>query len=112
MSWPKCATPSDQLGPPYCAQQLHGAEGHGVNHLYLMTGESYQLPQRGLQASQDAIFPALAYNHSPELLNPSFSAGSRRWRSRSWAMKSVHAGSSASCRYRSRTLVRYVHARW
>ena len=45
--------------PEYCAQQLRNAEANGINHLYLMTNETYQLPQRELQAFRDTIFPSL-----------------------------------------------------
>ena len=46
--------------PEHCAQQLRKAEANGIKHLYLMTGETYQFPQRELQAFEDTIFPALA----------------------------------------------------
>ena len=46
--------------PEYCTQQLRQAEANGINHLYLMTGETYQFPQRELQAFRDTIFPSLA----------------------------------------------------
>ena len=36
-----------------------GAEANGIKHLYLMTGETYQFPQRELQAFRDTVFPAL-----------------------------------------------------
>ncbi len=45
--------------PEYCAQQLQQAEANGIKHLYLMTGESYQFPERELQAFQHTIFPAI-----------------------------------------------------
>ncbi len=45
--------------PAYCAQQLQQAEANGIKHLYLMTGESYQFPERELQAFQHTIFPAI-----------------------------------------------------
>ncbi len=45
--------------PEYCAQQLRTAEANGINHLYLMTSESYQFPERELQAFQHTIFPAM-----------------------------------------------------
>ena len=45
--------------PEYCAQQLQRAEANGIKHLYLMTGESYQFPERELQAFQNTIFPAI-----------------------------------------------------
>ena len=45
--------------PEYCAQQLQNAEANGIDHLYLMTSESYQFPERELQAFQQTIFPAM-----------------------------------------------------
>ncbi len=45
--------------PEYCVQQLRTAEANGINHLYLMTSESYQFPERELQAFQLSIFPAM-----------------------------------------------------
>ncbi len=45
--------------PEYCAQQLQQAEANGIKHLYLMTSESYQFPERELQAFQHTIFPAI-----------------------------------------------------
>lgn len=46
--------------PEYCAQQVKKAQAAGIDHLYLMTGESYNFPQRELQAFQETIFPALS----------------------------------------------------
>ena len=45
--------------PEYCAQHLQKAEANGVKHLYLMTSESYQFPERELQAFQHTIFPVI-----------------------------------------------------
>ena len=45
--------------PEYCAQQLRKAEANGINHLYLMTSETYQFPRRELKAFGDTIFPSL-----------------------------------------------------
>ena len=45
--------------PEYCAQLLQKAEANGIKHLYLMTSESYQFPERELQAFQHTIFPAM-----------------------------------------------------
>ena len=45
--------------PEYCAQQLRAAEANGIDHLYLMTSESYRFPERELQAFQRSIFPAI-----------------------------------------------------
>ena len=46
--------------PEYCAQRLREAEAHGIKRLYLMTSETYEFPQRELEAFRDNIFPALA----------------------------------------------------
>ena len=45
--------------PDYCAQQVKKAQANGIDHLYLMTGESYDFPHRELRAFQETIFPAL-----------------------------------------------------
>jgi 5,10-methylenetetrahydromethanopterin reductase len=45
--------------PEYCAQQLRQAEANGINHVYLMTNETYEFPQRELEAFRDTIFPIL-----------------------------------------------------
>ena len=45
--------------PEYCAGQLRKAEANGIEHLYLMTSETYQFPRRELTAFKDTIFPAL-----------------------------------------------------
>ncbi len=45
--------------PEYCAQLLQKAEANGIKHLYLMTSESYQFPERELQAFQHTIFSAI-----------------------------------------------------
>ena len=45
--------------PEYCTRQLRRAEANGIDHLYVMTGESYQFPERELQAFQQTIFPAM-----------------------------------------------------
>ena len=46
--------------PEYCAQRLREAEAQGIKRLYLMTSETYEFPQRELEAFRDNIFPALA----------------------------------------------------
>ena len=46
--------------PEHCAQRIAQAEAAGIDHLYLMTGETYEFPHRELRAFQDEIFPALA----------------------------------------------------
>jgi 5,10-methylenetetrahydromethanopterin reductase len=45
--------------PEHCAQRIRQAEANGIGHLYLMTSESYQFPERELAAFRDRIFPAL-----------------------------------------------------
>ncbi|MCH7713326.1 MAG: LLM class flavin-dependent oxidoreductase [Chloroflexi bacterium] len=45
--------------PEYCARQVKKAQDNGIDHLYLMTGESYDFPHRELRAFQETIFPAL-----------------------------------------------------
>ena len=45
--------------PEYCAQQLSRAEVQGIKHLYLMTAETYQFPQREMQAFRETIFPTM-----------------------------------------------------
>jgi len=56
----------DALGligtPEYCVERIKKAESDGINHLYLMTSESYQFPKRELEAFQSKIFPALGNN--------------------------------------------------
>ncbi len=46
--------------PQHCARRIAEAEKAGVDHLYLMTGETYDFPRRELSAFQNEIFPALA----------------------------------------------------
>ena len=48
--------------PEYCAQRVREAEANGLKHLYLMTSETYQFPERELLAFQETIFPALGRN--------------------------------------------------
>ncbi len=45
--------------PEYCAEQIKKAERAGIDHLYLMTGATYEFAHRELQAFRDEIFPAL-----------------------------------------------------
>jgi 5,10-methylenetetrahydromethanopterin reductase len=45
--------------PEYCARRIRRAEVNGIRHLYLMTSDSYQFPERELAAFRDRIFPAL-----------------------------------------------------
>ncbi len=51
--------------PEHCAERLRVAEANGLNHLYLMTSDTYQLAHRELKAFEDTIFPALANNRAP-----------------------------------------------
>ena len=46
--------------PEHCAQRIAQAEAAGIDHLYLMTGATYEFPHGELRAFQDEIFPALA----------------------------------------------------
>ena len=46
--------------PEHCAQRIAQAEAAGIDHLYLMTGATYEFPHRELRAFQDEILPALA----------------------------------------------------
>lgn len=46
--------------PDYCARRLKQVEASGLDHLYLMTGATYEFAHRELQAFKDTIFPALA----------------------------------------------------
>lgn len=45
--------------PQHCAEQIKKAERAGIDHLYLMTGATYEFAHRELQAFRDEIFPAL-----------------------------------------------------
>ena len=46
--------------PAHCAKRIMEAEAAGIDHLYLMTGETYQFAHRELKAFRDEIFPAIA----------------------------------------------------
>ena len=63
-------------------------------------------PVNSCQAPASPAFPILAQGYRPAWFNSSCSARKRWWRSRNSAMKSIHAGSRAICRYRSRIVVR------
>ncbi len=43
--------------PEHCAQQIRQAEANGINHLYLMTGETYNFPQKELEGAGRAEGP-------------------------------------------------------
>ena len=45
--------------PEHCAKQIRKVEQAGIDHLYLMTGATYEFAHRELQAFRDEIFPAL-----------------------------------------------------
>ena len=45
--------------PEHCAHRIREAEKAGIDHLYLMTGETYSFAHRELAAFRDEIFPAL-----------------------------------------------------
>ncbi len=46
--------------PEYCARRLQELEASGLDHLYLMTGATYEFAHRELRAFKETIFPALA----------------------------------------------------
>ena len=46
--------------PEYCAQRLRQIEADGLNHLYLMTSDTYAFAHRELEAFKETVFPALA----------------------------------------------------
>lgn len=45
--------------PEYCAQRIRQAEKDGLDHLYLMTDQTYEFATGELAAFRDEIFPAL-----------------------------------------------------
>ena len=45
--------------PEYCAERTKEAQANGIEHLYLMTGDSYEFAHRELRAFKETIFPAL-----------------------------------------------------
>ena len=45
--------------PEHCAAQIRKAQENGIDHLYLMTNETYKFPQREMQVFRDEIFPTL-----------------------------------------------------
>lgn len=46
--------------PEHCAQRIMEAEANGIDHLYLMTGATYEFAHNELRAFKEQIFPALA----------------------------------------------------
>ena len=50
--------------PEYCAERVKQAEKAGLDHLYLMTGATYEFATDEMEAFRDHIFPALNSNGS------------------------------------------------
>ncbi|MEC8909904.1 MAG: hypothetical protein VYC44_02845, partial [Chloroflexota bacterium] len=46
--------------PEYCTERIKQAEAAGMEHLYLMTDQTYEFAKGELAAFRDKIFPALA----------------------------------------------------
>ena len=46
--------------PEYCVQRLKEAEASGIDHLYLMTSNTFAFPHNELRAFKETIFPMLA----------------------------------------------------
>ena len=51
--------------PEYCAERIKQAEKAGLEHLYLMTDQTYEFATRELKAFKDQIFPALNRSKQP-----------------------------------------------
>jgi 5,10-methylenetetrahydromethanopterin reductase len=51
--------------PEYCAQRIKQAEKAGLEHLYLMTDQTYEFATGELKAFKDHIFPALGRSKQP-----------------------------------------------
>ena len=51
--------------PEYCADRIKQAEAAGMEHLYLMTDQSYDFASGELAAFRDKIFPALGRSKQP-----------------------------------------------
>ena len=45
--------------PEYCAERIKQLEAAGLDHLYLMTDQTYEFATGELAAFRDTIFPAL-----------------------------------------------------
>ena len=51
--------------PEYCAERIKQAEKAGLEHLYLMTDQTYEFATGELKAFKDQIFPALGRSMQP-----------------------------------------------
>lgn len=51
--------------PEYCAERIKRAEKAGLEHLYLMTDQTYEFATGELAAFKDHIFPALGRSKEP-----------------------------------------------
>ena len=51
--------------PEYCAERIKAAEKAGLEHLYLMTDQTYEFATGELKAFKDQIFPALGRAMQP-----------------------------------------------
>ena len=51
--------------PEYCAERIKQAEKAGLEHLYLMTDQTYEFATGELKAFKDQIFPALGRSKQP-----------------------------------------------
>jgi 5,10-methylenetetrahydromethanopterin reductase len=51
--------------PEYCAERIKQAEKAGLEHLYLMTDQSYEFATGELKAFKEQIFPALNRSKQP-----------------------------------------------
>ena len=51
--------------PEYCADRIKQAEKAGMEHLYLMTDQTYEFATGELAAVRDKIFPALGRAKQP-----------------------------------------------
>ena len=51
--------------PEYCAERIKKAEAAGMEHLYLMTDQTYEFATGELAAFRDKIFPALGRSKQP-----------------------------------------------
>ena len=51
--------------PEYCAERIKQAEAAGMEHLYLMTDQTYEFATGELVAFRDTIFPALGRSKQP-----------------------------------------------
>ncbi|PKB71186.1 MAG: hypothetical protein BZY87_06870 [SAR202 cluster bacterium Io17-Chloro-G6] len=51
--------------PDYCAERIQQAEKAGLEHIYLMTDQTYEFATGELKAFKDQIFPALGKSMQP-----------------------------------------------